>query len=48
MFRARFITVNKILYPAQLQGDLVSRIDVKIPPLFAPAAQKGNGVRILP
>jgi hypothetical protein len=48
MLRARFITVNKILHSAQLQRDLVGRIDVKIPTLFAPAAQKGDGFRILP
>src|SRR5687768_1842293 len=45
---AKFVAVNKILDAGQLQRDFVRRIDVKIPPLFAPAAQEGDGLRILP
>src|SRR5919108_2988169 len=37
-----------MLYSAQLQGNFVSRIDMKIPALFAPAAQECDGFRILP
>ena len=39
--------MNQILHAAQLQRDLVGRIDVKVPALFAPATQECDGLGVL-
>jgi len=40
--------VNQVLDTGELQRYFVGRIDVKIPALFAPAAQERDGLRVLP
>jgi hypothetical protein len=41
-------SIDQVLHPAQLQRHFVRRVDVKIPALFASAAQERDGFGILP
>jgi hypothetical protein len=48
LFFAIGCPIDQMLYAGQLQRHFVSRIDVEIPALFAPAAQECDGLGILP